>query len=202
MMTKQLAGRVALVTGASRGIGRATALTLAQAGADIAIAARSTAELHELVLEIETCGVQTLAVQADRTCETDVLQCVNVFGAIFSSRYTVNNAASANTCPDGHDRADFGPDHDSNCVQAFCVLGRLCRDARKKQLAIHQFDCRPDGQASAHGVLREKMRADGFAQALDREVRDQGIKVMSSCRAGVHTIRYRRGRSAVRSRSR
>jgi len=51
-----LEGRTALVTGASRGIGRAIALELARAGADVAVLARDTAALKELATEIEGLG--------------------------------------------------------------------------------------------------------------------------------------------------
>ena len=51
-----LEGRVALVTGASQGIGRACAVALGQAGAQVALAARNTTKLAELAAEIEAAG--------------------------------------------------------------------------------------------------------------------------------------------------
>ena len=51
-----LAGRVALVTGASQGIGRACALKLAQSGATLALAARSQEKLQEVAAEIAAAG--------------------------------------------------------------------------------------------------------------------------------------------------
>jgi len=60
-----LRDRVALVTGASQGIGRVMALTLAEAGAAVAVAARNAAKLSELVAEIETAGGRALAVPMD-----------------------------------------------------------------------------------------------------------------------------------------
>ena len=60
-----LKDKVALVTGASQGIGRATSLFLAQAGAKIAAAARSSEKLASLVAEIESAGGSALAVPID-----------------------------------------------------------------------------------------------------------------------------------------
>jgi 3-oxoacyl-[acyl-carrier protein] reductase len=60
-----LRDKVALVTGASQGIGRATALALAEAGAKVAVAARNVEKLAALVAEIEGRGGQALAVPMD-----------------------------------------------------------------------------------------------------------------------------------------
>jgi 3-oxoacyl-[acyl-carrier protein] reductase len=71
--TLPLAGRVALVTGSSRGIGRATALRLARMGADVAVNYRSDAAgASAVVAEIEALGRRTLAAQADVSLEDDV----------------------------------------------------------------------------------------------------------------------------------
>lgn len=60
-----LKDKVALVTGASQGIGRATSLLLAEAGAKIAVAARTAEKLSSLVAEIEAAGGAALAVPMD-----------------------------------------------------------------------------------------------------------------------------------------
>jgi 3-oxoacyl-[acyl-carrier protein] reductase len=60
-----LKDKVALITGASQGIGRDTALALAQAGAKVAVAARNEEKLASLVSEIESAGGTALAVKMD-----------------------------------------------------------------------------------------------------------------------------------------
>ena len=64
-MTFRLDGRKALVTGASRGIGRAIAIAYAGAGADVAITARNEALLKEVGDEIEAMGRHAVIVPAD-----------------------------------------------------------------------------------------------------------------------------------------
>ena len=60
-----LDGKVAIVTGASRGLGRAMALALAEAGADVAVAARTPAEIEETAHQVEKLGRRALAVRTD-----------------------------------------------------------------------------------------------------------------------------------------
>jgi 3-oxoacyl-[acyl-carrier protein] reductase len=60
-----LAGKVAMVTGASQGIGRATAIALAAAGARVALAARSEEKLAQVAEQIESAGGEALALKMD-----------------------------------------------------------------------------------------------------------------------------------------
>ncbi|MEV6772640.1 SDR family oxidoreductase [Nocardia sp. NPDC051030] len=63
--TFRLDGRVAVVTGAGRGIGAATALALAEAGADVALAARTPAQLEEVAGKIRALGRRAVTVPCD-----------------------------------------------------------------------------------------------------------------------------------------
>ncbi|MEU6786038.1 SDR family oxidoreductase [Nonomuraea angiospora] len=63
----QIGGAAAVVTGAGRGIGAATAVALAQAGADVAICARTEDQLHAIAEQVEQAGRRVLVVPADLT---------------------------------------------------------------------------------------------------------------------------------------
>jgi NAD(P)-dependent dehydrogenase (short-subunit alcohol dehydrogenase family) len=88
-----LTGKVALVTGASRGIGRAIAWGLARAGADLAVAARSESELESLAKDIEAAGRRTATLPTDVTdraqIEAMVARTVDELGSL---DILVNNA--------------------------------------------------------------------------------------------------------------
>ena len=67
-----LAGKVAVVTGGSRGIGKAISLALAEAGADVVVASRSQASCDEVARQIEASGRRALAVSTDVSDEAQV----------------------------------------------------------------------------------------------------------------------------------
>ena len=69
---KPLSGKTAIVTGASSGIGRATALTLAQAGAAVVIHARRKDRLTKVALDIQKKGGKALAVAGDASLRSDI----------------------------------------------------------------------------------------------------------------------------------
>jgi 3-oxoacyl-[acyl-carrier protein] reductase len=93
-----LAGRVALVTGSSRGIGRATALRLAAMGADVAVNYRSDEQgAAETRAAIEAMGRHAIAVQADVSVEDDVLRMFKEIEAQLGPiAILVNNAGTTN----------------------------------------------------------------------------------------------------------
>jgi 3-oxoacyl-[acyl-carrier protein] reductase len=88
-----LSGRVAFVTGASQGIGRACALKLATAGAAVAVAARNQEKLNDLANEIATAGGTAAAFALDVTDEDQVKSAIKAANARFGKiDILVNNA--------------------------------------------------------------------------------------------------------------
>src|SRR5262245_7120984 len=85
-MARAIRGQVAIVTGASSGIGAATARELARRGAKVALAARRAIELETLATEIKTAGSQALVVPTDVTAPQEierlVEQTISAFGRV------------------------------------------------------------------------------------------------------------------------
>ena len=97
-----LNGQVAIVTGAGKGIGRACALTLAQAGADVALTARTQADLEKVAAEIRAMGRRAIVVAGDisqeATMDTLVAETLKTLGKI---TILINNAGGAGPKRDG-----------------------------------------------------------------------------------------------------
>src|SRR3954453_3732663 len=96
-MTKTLAGKVALVTGGSRGIGAASARALADEGANVAISYVASADKAEAVVkELKSKGVQARAFKADQAKSSEVDQLVKDVAKHFGRLdILVNNAGVA-----------------------------------------------------------------------------------------------------------
>lgn len=93
LLSRSLSGRLALLTGAGRGIGRATALALAQEGAELVLSARSRDELDETAAACRDAGAKAHVVQADLASTQDVHRLADAALAIHGHvDVLVNNA--------------------------------------------------------------------------------------------------------------
>ena len=133
-MTK-LAGKVALVTGASRGIGKAIAIALAQAGADVACAATRAENARATVDEILALGRKAVAVGAQVENAAQVAAMVKrASDALGVVDILVNNAGISSVKPVlDMTEADWDDVMDINAKSAF-----LCSQAVAKQLVAHK----------------------------------------------------------------
>ena len=95
-MDLQLAGKTALITGASRGIGKAIALALAVERCDVALVARGEEALREAEREVSALGVRAVAIVADVTSVADVERMVaGTVSALGRIDILVNNAGGS-----------------------------------------------------------------------------------------------------------
>ncbi len=187
-----IAGTTALITGSSRGIGRATALALAKEGVNIVLAARNSDELNSLKSEVEALGVKALAVSTDVTDKkaVDALKAaaIDAFGQV---DILVNNAGVARyTDVLGTTIEDYDWMMDTNMRSTFlCTSAFLPEMVNRGSGSIITVS----SQAGLFGFPGEavycatKFAQVGFCQALDNEVRDKGVKVSIIAPGGVGT---------------
>jgi len=131
-----LRGRVALVTGGSRGIGRATATGLAQAGCDVVVNYMQAEDsASEVVEAVEQTGQRGLAIQADVSAEKEVVQLMTAIEAAFGRvDILVNNAGINPSKP----LAELTPHDwqtviDQNLTSAFLVSQAVLPGMRERQ---------------------------------------------------------------------
>ncbi len=96
----KLDGKVAVVTGGSRGFGKAFALALADAGADVVVAARTKSALDEVAEEIKGKGRKALAITTDMLDKASIQNMADkAFEEFGKIDILINNAGQGDTCP-------------------------------------------------------------------------------------------------------
>jgi NADP-dependent 3-hydroxy acid dehydrogenase YdfG len=192
MRLENLKDKVALVTGAGRGIGRASALALAKEGVHILATSRTETDLDSLVKECAALGVKAVAVPADAAQQADVNELKQkALQAFPQVDILVNNAGVARYASLlEHTVEDYDWMMNTNMRSTFLVTHAFLPEmlARKNGTIIIV-----SSQAGYRGFPTEtvycatKFAQVGFAQALDGEVRSQNIKVSVIAPGGVHT---------------
>ncbi|MGH9579819.1 MAG: 3-oxoacyl-[acyl-carrier-protein] reductase [Terriglobales bacterium] len=179
---KSLAGRVALVTGASQGIGRACALELAQAGATLAVAARNQDKLAQVVAEIAAAGGRAAAFPMDVAQEEEIKAGVKAVLAQFGKvDILVNNAGvTRDQLVLRMKRAEWDLVLATNltgahlCIQQ--VLGSMLKQRWGRIINITSIFGQI-GQAGQANYAASKAGLIGLTRAVAREVASRNITV-------------------------
>ncbi|WP_133273410.1 SDR family oxidoreductase [Hymenobacter radiodurans] len=191
-MAGKLNGKVALITGASAGIGEACARALAAEGANLVLTARRDERLESLAAELRQLGVEVEFVAGDardeETARRTVQAATDSFGRL---DILINNAGAGNyknlvdTSADEYDEL-----MDTNMRTTFLFTRHAVpvMQAQKSGTILML-----SSMAGVYGFAGEavycatKFAQVGFAQALDKELRPDGIKVGAICPGGVKT---------------
>jgi len=191
-MGSKLAGKVALITGASAGIGRACALALAEEGTTLVLTARRDGRLVELQEKIRAIGGKAISVIGDAREEETAIQAVQAAVKNFGRLDILIN--------------DTGVGNYKNLVETTAEEYDEMMDTNVRSTFLFSRHAVPvmieqesgtiliiSSMAGIYGFAREavycatKFAQVGFAQALDKELRQQGIKVGVICPGGVKT---------------
>jgi 3-oxoacyl-[acyl-carrier protein] reductase len=177
-----LAGRIALITGASQGIGRACALELAKAGATVALAARNVEKLAEVAAEIAAAGGTAHAFALDVASEESIKACGKALIAQFGAVHIlVNNAGiTRDTLSMRMKRKDWDDVLTTNLTGAFLmtqavmpsmVKGRWGRIINVASVVGEM------GQAGQANYAASKAGLIGLTKSLARELASRTITV-------------------------
>lgn len=183
LSSSPLSGQVAIITGASTGIGRETGLLLANSGAAVCLAARRLDLLNELVKEIEKRGGKAIAVQTDVTKRDQVKHLVAQAEAQLGPvDILINNAGLwyYTTMTGTLHEDDWDTMIDVNCKGVMNAIGAVLPGmlARKKGHIVNMSsECGRKGFPGLAVYSGTKFFVEGMSSALRLEVAKHGIKV-------------------------
>jgi 3-oxoacyl-[acyl-carrier protein] reductase len=176
----KLEGRVALITGASQGIGHACALALAREGASIAAAARNRQKLDDLVTEIQAAGGQAAAFVLDVADEEQVKSGIkSALGQFGKIDILVNNAGiTRDQLLMRMKRADWDAVLNTNLTSAYLciqqVIGSMLKQRWGRIINITSVFGQM-GQAGQANYAASKAGLIGLTMAMAREVASRNI---------------------------
>src|SRR5467141_2080611 len=176
----KLEGRVALVTGASQGIGHACALALAREGASIAVAARNQQKLDELVAQIAAAGGKAAAFVIDVADEEQVKSGIKSALAQFGKiDILVNNAGiTRDQLVMRMKRADWDAVLNTNLTSAYLciqqVIGSMLKQRWGRIINVTSVFGQT-GQAGQANYAASKAGLIGLTMAIAREVGSRNI---------------------------
>lgn len=192
-----LQNKTAIITGASKGIGKAIALAFGRAGANVVVTARSTAALDALTREIEESGAAALPITADLSQSSEIERIADVslqrFGGI---DILVNNAAIIHP---RIDLVDFDPalwrevlevNLTAAALLTKAVLPSMIAQQSGKIINISSIGGRKGGRGrSAYRVTKAGLIS--LTESVAAEVKAHGIDVNCICPGGVDTEGFR-----------
>ncbi|MDR2856830.1 MAG: SDR family NAD(P)-dependent oxidoreductase [Novosphingobium sp.] len=177
-----MAGKVALVTGASSGIGAATALELARAGATVALSARRADRLAGLVAGIGAVGGKALALPGDMTVEAEAIRAVEDTVAAFGRIDILINSAGVMQAGgiEGADLAEYRGVFDINVFATLYCCAAAVPHMLKQGIGdivnITSLAGRKGGpQTSAYSA--SKHAANSMTDAMRQELGGRNIRV-------------------------
>jgi len=177
-----LNGQIALVSGGSQGIGRATALLLGRLGAEVAVMARSLDKCQEVAAEIQAGGRRTLALRGDLAKADEIKSAVEKVAAELGPvSILVNNAAITR---DGlmlrMKREDWQEVIDTNLTGVFLLTQQvlpMMTKARRGRIINLTSVVAQAGNVGQVNYISSKAGIIGFTKALAREYASRNITV-------------------------
>jgi len=187
-----IAGQVALVTGASRGIGLAIARRLGRMGARVAICARNAAKLDRAAEELRHTGVETLAVTADVTRTADVAALVEQTQTTLGPIDLLVNNAGIGIFGPAHElrEADWDAVLDTNLKAVFLISKAVVPEMiRRRAGYIINISSLAGKNAFAGGGIycASKWGLLGLTYCMAEDLRSHGIRVSAICPGTVNT---------------
>ncbi len=191
-MAGKLTGKVAIITGASSGIGEAAARILATEGAQLVITARREDRLKDLVNEFKGQGTEAIYVVGDASEEETAIQTVGAAMKKFGRIDILLNNTGIGNYKDLVDTsvAEYDAMMDTNMRSSFLftrfVVPHMILQGSGTILLLSSM-AGINGYPGQAVYCSTKFAQVGFAQALDKELRTKGIKVGVICPGGVKT---------------